>query len=169
MVSRLSCNAEYGATPIGVSLFRACYLYLVAMLIAVEIFDATSNIRYDKLGMLIGAIGLRTLMYEVHSHVVGTLYEAMVTRNVSQFVTYSSINVVVDLISAVVEASTVFAQNNLGTTWHAQLTEYASKRLFKGNSFYKLRNLDKRIGDPDQRLTVEMQDATNEFATIWGP
>ena len=123
---------------------------------------------YDKLGILIGTIGLRTLMFEMHSHVVGTLYEAMVTRNVSQFVTYSGINVVVDLISAVVEASTVFAQNNLGTTWHAQLTKYASTRLFKNNSFYKLRNLDKRIADPDQRLTVEMQDATNEFATIWG-
>jgi ABC-type uncharacterized transport system fused permease/ATPase subunit len=123
---------------------------------------------YDKLGWLIATIGLRTLMFECHSHVVGTLYEAMIMRNVPQFVKFSALNVGVDLFSAVVEASCTFAQNNLGSVWHAQLTSYASKRLFRNNSFYKLRNIDKRITDPDQRLTVEVEDATSEFAAIFG-
>ena len=116
--------------------------------------------------LLVSAIGMRTLCHELHSYVVGMLYEAMITRNVGLFARFSAINVAVDMTAAVVEESTTYLQNLLSNEWYANLTKYTAVRLFKNNSFYTLRNLDKRVKDPDQRLTVEVQDTASEFAAI---
>eukprot|EP00039_Didymoeca_costata_P000030 m.43872 g.43872 ORF g.43872 m.43872 type:complete len:1317 (-) comp10017_c0_seq2:599-4549(-) len=123
---------------------------------------------YPQLAMLIGTIGLRTLCHEFYSYVVGTLYKAMISRDIRTFALFSFINVISDMSTACVEEAVVYLQNMLGVTWYVQLTRHTMDRLFEANAFYKLRNIDKRVTDPDQRLTQEIQEAATEFANIWG-
>lgn len=121
-----------------------------------------------KLGFLFGAIGLRTLCHEFYSFSVGSLYKSMVNRDVKTFAFYSAVNVFSDMCTAVVEESVIYLQNRLGVSWHKQLTEHLLAKLFQNRAFYRLRAIDKRIDDPDQRVTQEVQEATVEFSSIWG-
>lgn len=58
------------------------------------------------------------------------------------------------------------ARHPCSVSWHKQLTQYATKKFFRANAFYNLKNLDKRIQDPDQRLTREVQDLSDSFSQV---
>lgn len=120
-----------------------------------------------KLLLLCACIGLRTLCHEGYSFLVGRLFRAMVDRDVKTFAIFSLLNVGQDLTTAVVEETVVYLQNLIGAHWHSSLATYITDKVFRGNAFYTLRNLDKRVTDLDQRLTSEASELSAAFSEIW--
>jgi len=121
-----------------------------------------------QLLMLFMAIVLRTMCHEGYSRIMGKLYSSMISRDMGTFAKFSLLNVAQDMATAFVEEGVVYLQNHVGVIWNENITNFARSRLCKFNSFYTLRNLDKRISDPDQRITQELQELANDFSSVWG-
>ena len=122
-----------------------------------------------KLALLMASVIGRTLCHEAYSRVVGGLYNAVITRNIGKFVMFALINAAQDLFNGCVEEGVVLMQELVGIAWYQRLTKHCTERFFAGSNFYRVKNIDKRISDIDQRLTKEVVDLSKEFQKCLPP
>lgn len=116
--------------------------------------------------LMVGIIG-RTLCHEAYSRVVGGLYNAVITRDIGKFALFALVNVVQDIFNGCVEEGVVLMQELVGIAWYQRLTKHCTDRFFAGSNFYRVKNIDKRISDIDQRLTKEVVDLSKEFPKMF--
>ena len=120
-----------------------------------------------KLAALLSAVVLRTLVHEGHSFLTGSMYSAVIARNRPLFVKLACFSYAVDIASAFVEEGVVLLQNEVAVLWNETLTRTMLDKFFRDAAFYSAQSLDKRISDPDQRITQELQEAAESLASIW--
>eukprot|EP00475_Leptophrys_vorax_P007198 TRINITY_DN14561_c0_g1_i1.p1 TRINITY_DN14561_c0_g1~~TRINITY_DN14561_c0_g1_i1.p1 ORF type:complete len:1009 (-),score=245.67 TRINITY_DN14561_c0_g1_i1:54-2798(-) len=118
--------------------------------------------------MLISSILLRTALYESYSFIVGQLLNSSLQRDLSKFGRFAVLNVFQDLFAAVVDESVIYFEACLAKVWYENMTKHVVDKYFRENAFYNCRNLDRRISDPDQRITNEVRELADHFSDIWG-
>eukprot|EP01060_Flectonema_neradi_P017156 TRINITY_DN2395_c0_g1_i2.p1 TRINITY_DN2395_c0_g1~~TRINITY_DN2395_c0_g1_i2.p1 ORF type:complete len:1303 (+),score=257.75 TRINITY_DN2395_c0_g1_i2:40-3948(+) len=116
--------------------------------------------------LLILTILSRTAMHEVRMVVTGKLIQAALKRNKAAFFKLALINVFQDLFAAILEAGAEYQQNRTGVIWQDSLMKYGKDLFLKNNAFYRVRNIDGRVKDPDTRMTQEVQDLSEHLSAI---
>jgi ABC-type uncharacterized transport system fused permease/ATPase subunit len=120
------------------------------------------------MALLITSILLRTALYESFSYIVGQLLNASLQRDLPKFFQFAGLNVVQDMFAAVVDESVIYFEACLAKVWYDNMTKHVVEKYFRENAFYNCRNLDRRITDPDQRITNEVRELADHFSDIWG-
>ena len=118
--------------------------------------------------LLIITILLRTAMHEVRMVITGRLIQAAIKRNKAAFFRLALMNVFQDLFAAVLEAGAEYQQNRTSVIWQDSLMKYGKDLFVKNNAFYRVRNIDQRVSDPDTRMTQEVQDLSDHLSAILG-
>eukprot|EP01064_Diplonema_japonicum_P038951 TRINITY_DN9638_c0_g1_i1.p1 TRINITY_DN9638_c0_g1~~TRINITY_DN9638_c0_g1_i1.p1 ORF type:complete len:1224 (+),score=388.39 TRINITY_DN9638_c0_g1_i1:499-4170(+) len=119
-----------------------------------------------KTVMLVASILCRTWMHEVSTVVTGKLLKAAVDRNKDAFVKYAALNAVQDIATAFLEVSVSYMQSSISIQWQDALAKHVQKLFMSNNAYYRIKNIDGRVADPEQRMTQEVQDLSNHLSAV---
>lgn len=61
-----------------------------------------------------------------------------------------------------------FLQSKLAIAYRTRLTEYVHEQYLSDTTYYALGNLDDRIRNADQLITVDIAKFSNSLSEIWG-
>eukprot|EP01062_Namystynia_karyoxenos_P072660 TRINITY_DN68_c0_g3_i2.p1 TRINITY_DN68_c0_g3~~TRINITY_DN68_c0_g3_i2.p1 ORF type:complete len:1220 (+),score=308.01 TRINITY_DN68_c0_g3_i2:62-3661(+) len=115
---------------------------------------------------LLGAIFLRTALLQGNHAISGILQRTAVAQNHSLFAAAAALNVVSDLCAAVTDEAVTFLQDAVSVRWHQALARHGQRLFLRNKAFYRLKNIDRRIADPDSRLTQEITGMADHAAEI---
>lgn len=121
----------------------------------------------SAIATLIATIGLRTVCAEAASMVMGKLFATMLRRDRAQFATFAVVNAAIVIVEGIADEAIGYLQSSISLRWCKTLSKYLRERLFKGDIFYRLTYIDKRITDSDDRLTKEITELSTEFSELW--
>eukprot|EP01063_Lacrimia_lanifica_P036441 TRINITY_DN7231_c0_g3_i1.p1 TRINITY_DN7231_c0_g3~~TRINITY_DN7231_c0_g3_i1.p1 ORF type:complete len:1372 (+),score=583.24 TRINITY_DN7231_c0_g3_i1:70-4116(+) len=122
---------------------------------------------YRQVFSLVSAIFCRAYMYEVNTLVTGRLIRAALNRDRAMFFKYAAFNAGQDICAALLESSVGYFQNQTSVMWQDNLAKFAQSMFLKNDAYYKVKNVDGRIPDADQRLTQEIQDVADHLSAVF--
>lgn len=61
-----------------------------------------------------------------------------------------------------------FIQSKIALSFRSRLTSYVQEQYLSDNTFYALGNLDDRLKNPDQIITVDIAKFSNSLAELFG-
>lgn len=98
----------------------------------------------------------------------GHVVKAIVSKNRKQFVRYAIRDIgIMMLPMAFVNNSLRYSLSRLQMMWRRRLSLYFHDRYLAANTFYKLSNLDARIRNVDQLLTVDVDRFCSSLAELY--
>jgi len=121
---------------------------------------------FAVLSGLFGLILLRTITHETFSYFFGQMIASLTQSNRKKFAWLVTLNIPSELFNAWVEESVSDTQKKIALNWNENLVSYALEKYFNGNVFYSAKNVDKRIEDPQNRITNELKELSSSFAEI---
>ncbi|KAJ9443975.1 ABC transporter D family member 1 [Diplonema papillatum] len=116
--------------------------------------------------LLLVTILFRTAMHEVDAFTAGRLIQSALDRNPERFVRFAFLSSAQDLATACLESLIAHLQGAVSAVWADNLANYSRGLFAKNLAFYRLRNVDRRILDADQRLTHEVMELSEQLSTI---
>jgi ABC-type uncharacterized transport system fused permease/ATPase subunit len=120
-----------------------------------------------SLGGLLVAIGLRTATHEAFGRISGSLVAATLARDHDAFRSAMMVHFALDVVTSFVDESTTWLQNRVGVQWSESLSRHAVDLYFRDSAYYNARAIDRRIRDPDQRITQEVTELAQSMASIF--
>ena len=115
---------------------------------------------------LFGLLVLRTLLSIWLSDVNGTIVQAIVMRDGLYFLKRIVVLMMFALPSSSVNSFMDYITKQLALEFRSRLTEYFHERYMHDMYYYKICNLDNRIGNPDQRLTQDIQKWADSLSNL---
>ena len=119
-----------------------------------------------KVALLLGAIGLRTVAHEGYNRANGALLGATLKRDRDGFFKALMVHFGIDVCTALIEEFCTYCQNEVSVVWTENLTRHAVNLFFRDSAYYNAR-LDKRIMDPDARITQEVSELAQSLSSIF--
>jgi ABC-type uncharacterized transport system fused permease/ATPase subunit len=115
-----------------------------------------------------GFLVLRTLLSLYVADLDGRLVSAMVKGRARDFAVGIVWWMTVAIPATYTNSMLSFLQSKLACAYRTRLTEYILKKYLSDNTFYTLGNLDDRIKNPDQLITVDVAKFSDALASLYG-
>ena len=110
-----------------------------------------------KIFLAFAAIFTRTAVANAWMFVTGGLYKNMLAQNRTGFLKYVFFGAVWVCCGAGIERGCEFSQRTIGTDIRMEISRHLLKKYFKTRAYYRLKNLDGTLSDPETRLTDEVR------------
>jgi ABC-type uncharacterized transport system fused permease/ATPase subunit len=120
-----------------------------------------------RLALLLGTIVLRTAAHEAYGRASGTMLGATLSRDSDLFRRSMLTQFGVDVATAWIDEGATWLQNEIGVHWGNNLSRHAVGVFFRDNAFYNARSVDRRVRDPDQRVTQEVSELAQAMASVF--
>jgi ATP-binding cassette subfamily D (ALD) protein 3 len=100
---------------------------------------------------------------DVNGHIV----KSIVTLDFNMFLRRVFALMLFAIPSSTVNSAMDYFSKLLATAFRERLTGYFHQKYLQNMFFYKICNLDSRIGNPDQRLTQDLEKWANALASLY--
>ncbi|BFZ63511.1 ATP-binding cassette long-chain fatty acid transporter pxa2 [Saitoella coloradoensis] len=111
---------------------------------------------------------LRTLLSLRVASLDGQLVSSLVRARPRTFLWRLGEWMLIAVPATYVNAMLGYLQGRLGMEYRGRLTRRVLGEYLKDNMFYRIGNLDERIQNPDQLLTVDIARFSSSLAALWG-
>lgn len=116
---------------------------------------------------LSGLLVLRTYLSIWLADVNGAIVKAIVSRDFNQFLKRVFALMLFAIPSSSVNSGMDFFAKMLSVSFRERLTAYFNQKYMKNMFYYKMCNLDSRIGNPDQRLTQDVDKWSQALSSLY--
>lgn len=106
--------------------------------------------------VLSGLLVVRTYLSIWLADVNGAIVKSIVTQDFKQFMKRVFSLMLFAIPSSSVNSAMDYFQKLLSLAFRERLTNYFHEKYLNNMFYYKICNLDSRIGNPDQRLTQDL-------------
>ena len=106
--------------------------------------------------VLSGLLVVRTYLSIWLADVNGQIVKAIVSRDFAQFMRRVFALMLFAIPSSTVNSGMDYFSKLLSVAFRERLTDYFHSKYLTNMFYYKMGNLDSRIGNPDQRLTQDL-------------
>jgi ABC-type uncharacterized transport system fused permease/ATPase subunit len=110
-----------------------------------------------KFAFAFGAIAVRTAVANAWMIVYGGMVSNMLQRSQSGFLAYCGLGALWVCAGAGIERACEFAQRTIGTDLRMSISHHLLAKYFKTRAYFRLKNLDGTMMDPETRLTDEVR------------
>lgn len=110
---------------------------------------------------------IRTYLSIWLADVNGAIVKAIVSRDFNQFMKRVFALMLFAIPSSSVNSAMDFFAKMLSVSFRERLTTYFNQKYMKNMFYYKMCNLDSRIGNPDQRLTQDLDKWAQALASLY--
>lgn len=117
---------------------------------------------------LTGLLIARTLLSISIATVNGSIVKAIVTKKFAAFVKKLLVLAVYAVPASTINSGLDYLNKKIALMFRSNLTKALNNRYLENMTFYKMKDLDNRISDPDQRLTQDVQKLSDSLAALYG-
>lgn len=110
----------------------------------------------------------RTMLSISIAAVNGSIVKAIVTKQFSTFVKKLLVLGVYAVPASTINSGLDFLNKKIALMFRSNLTKTLNSRYLENMTFYKMKDLDNRISDPDQRLTQDVHKLSDSLAALYG-
>ncbi|CAD6198598.1 unnamed protein product [Caenorhabditis auriculariae] len=109
----------------------------------------------------------RTFLTIYVAQLEGTMVQAIVQKDVIQFIMYLAQWILVAIPATFVNSMIRFFESYLGLAFRTRLTKHAYKQYFSDQTYYAVSNLDSRLQNADQCLTEDITMFSQSVAHLY--
>ena len=110
----------------------------------------------------------RTLLSISIATVNGSIVKAIVSKKFGAFVKKLLVLAVYAVPASTINSGLDYLNKKIALMFRSNLTKALNNRYLENMTFYKMKDLDNRITDPDQRLTQDVQKLSDSLAALYG-